>query len=391
MAKKQGMKLHTGAKRLGGTFLVAASLLLMTLTWPVPARDETPLSPPGSLPFASAHGEWNDFAPASWVTSTTIVASVQVTDPAGLSLVTALYAYSTDGGLDWTNWAAATAAETVSTTAIINAPPLTFGDGVTNVVRFDISDTAPIPATDFSPTYTLRIDSVPPSSIILIPANDALITETIGGKLLINGIAADATSGLDRVEISTDSGSGWATAAGTTAWSYTWTLPLANNISYPLRARAVDLAGNFQATMATAIVTIGVTRETFLPIVLNPPSDTYEPNDSRSGAYGPLTSGTTYDSYLWSASDTWDCYWFDPSSLGTVTIDLTSIPSGTDYDLFLYDSTTSTSSVARSQNLNNADEQIVYSLGHADRHYVCIYAFSGWSNTDSYLLRVIYP
>jgi hypothetical protein len=289
------MRLPLRVNQLMRTFIVSAGLLLAALAWPALASNRAPSPGSASLPRVSPDSGWSNFTPTGWVTTTTLVASVRVTDSAGLNLTTAVYAYSTDGGLNWSGWASAMAAGTSSTTAVITTPLLIFGDGITNAVRFAISDTATIPDTDYSPTYTLRINSTPPTRV-------------------------------------------------------------------------------------------------YLPIVFkNATGDTYEPNNSRSGAYGPLASGTVYASYIWSAADTWDCYWFDPSGLGTVTINLTSIPLGTDYDLFLYDSTTSTTSVANSRKPGNADEQIVYSLGHDGRHYICVYGYSGWSNTDSYLLSVTYP
>lgn len=283
-------------KRLGYILLVTSGLLLAALTWPVLAHEVTS-SPCTIGPYpTSPDSGWHSFAPTGWVTTTTLVASVQVTDSAGLNLTSAVYAYSTDGGLGWSNWAPATATGEVLTTATITTSLLTLDDGITNAVRFAISDTAAVPATDLSPVYSIRIDS-----------------------------------------------------------------------------------------------TSSITPVTYLPIVLkNATGDTYEPNNSRSGSYGPLTSGVVYASYIWSATDTWDCFWFEPSSLGTTTIDLTSIPPGTDYDLQLYDSATG-GPIKESRNSSNADERIVHSLSHTNRHYICIYAFSGWSSTNSYLLSVTYP
>lgn len=237
-----------------------------------------------------------------------------------------------------------------------------------------------------------RPASTGPTSTILTPSNGVLITQAAGSPLRVAGTAV-ATAGLERVEVSTNSGGLWATAVGTATWSYTWTLPAANHVVYTISARAVDKAGTVQQPPAIITVTLdNVEAVVHLPLVLkNATGDTYEPNNSRSGAYGPLASGTAYASYVWSANDTWDCYWFDPTGLGTVTITLTSIPAGTDYDLQLYDSATSSSPVKESRKFGNADEQIVYGLGHADKHYTCVYAYSGWSNADSYLLSATYP
>jgi hypothetical protein len=291
------MKTHLRVIHLGCTIIFAAALLLMLLAWPVLAGEGGLSSITTGLPYTSPDSGWSNFAPTGWVTTTTLVASVRVTDSAGLNPTTAVYAYSTDGGVSWGNWASATATADISTTAIITTPLLTLGDGITNAVRFAISDTAAVPATDLSPAYNVRIDS-----------------------------------------------------------------------------------------------TASIAAVAYLPIVLKSATgDTYEPNDTRSGSYGPLTSGAVYASYIWSPTDTWDCFWFDPSGLGPVTADLTSIPPGTDFDLYLYDSTTSASSVAKSQNPGNANERIVYFLGHDRQHYICVYAFSGWSSTDNYLLSVTYP
>jgi hypothetical protein len=67
------------------------------------------------------------------------------------------------------------------------------------------------------------------------------------GVLNISGSAADATSGIARVEISLDGGSTWVEAderANAETWAYGWDLrPLAESW-VTLRARAVDLADN---------------------------------------------------------------------------------------------------------------------------------------------------
>lgn len=93
------------------------------------------------------------------------------------------------------------------------------------------------------------IDRVPPATFIRTPVNDQAITTTM---YLITGTAFDATTGLRRVEVSTDGGANWITATGTTAWSYNWMPATQGNVS--IRARAVDNAGNVDNPGTTVTV-----------------------------------------------------------------------------------------------------------------------------------------
>lgn len=83
-------------------------------------------------------------------------------------------------------------------------------------------------------------DSTTPRSTILDPASGA---KFMAPTYRIAGSAADTGSGLERVEISFNSG-GWITAAGTTSWDYDWAVP-ADGV-FTIRSRATDKAGNVE-------------------------------------------------------------------------------------------------------------------------------------------------
>jgi bacillolysin len=116
-------------------------------------------------------------------------------------------------------------------------------------------------------------------------------------------------------------------------------------------------------------------------------NDTYEPNNSTSAAYGPITSGTAYDSYIYSGTDT-DYYYFNTTSAGTITLNLTNLPK--DYDLYLLNSSGTT--VAKSESGNTSNENIAYTATAVGKYYVKVVGYSGAnSTTTAYALTASYP
>jgi hypothetical protein len=133
------------------------------------------------------------------------------------------------------------------------------------------------------------------------------------------------------------------------------------------------------------------TYNVYLPLVTrnysSNPSDTYEPNDTLATAYGPLASGTTYTSYLPSSTDV-DYYYFDISTLGQVTIDLSNINApGSDYDMLLGNS--SGLRVGYSTGVTST-EQIIFQPTDTGRYYVEVYPYSGADPARPYYLKVQY-
>ena len=88
---------------------------------------------------------------------------------------------------------------------------------------------------------TKTTDTTAPTATITSPSSGATVTD--GNQVTVTGTAADTGGGVVAgVEVSTDGGSTWTMATGTTNWSYTWKAhgaPTAN-----LRVRAADDSGN---------------------------------------------------------------------------------------------------------------------------------------------------
>lgn len=141
---------------------------------------------------------------------------------------------------------------------------------------------------------------------------------------------------------------------------------------------ATDLYGSTEATaIANAYTAVGIV----------PFADTYESNGTTATAYGPLTSATTYNSYIASSSDI-DYYYFNTAAAGTITINLTNLPK--DYDVYLLNS--AGTQVAKSENGSTTSETITYSATGAAKFYIKVIGYSGaYSTTTAYALKATYP
>jgi bacillolysin/thermolysin len=145
---------------------------------------------------------------------------------------------------------------------------------------------------------------------------------------------------------------------------------------------ATDLygAGSAEATaIANAFTSVGVGGSTA--------TDNYEPNDTRTAAYGPIASGTTYDSYIYTSNDV-DYYYFDIASTGTITVTLSNLAG--DYDLYLYNAAGTL--LKSSLNGSTTNESITYSAAATGRYYVRVIGYNGvYSTTKPYALKTTYP
>ena len=90
---------------------------------------------------------------------------------------------------------------------------------------------------------TQSTDTTAPTSTITSPANGASLADAT--KMTISGTASDNGGGVVAgVEVSTDGGSTWHPATGTTSWSYSW---VPNRVpSAKILSRAVDDSGNLE-------------------------------------------------------------------------------------------------------------------------------------------------
>ncbi|MFP5388842.1 MAG: N,N-dimethylformamidase beta subunit family domain-containing protein, partial [Thermoleophilia bacterium] len=96
-------------------------------------------------------------------------------------------------------------------------------------------------------------DTTPPTAAVSSPAAGASLTD--GKTTTISGTASDSGGGIvAAVEVSTDGGSTWHTASGTSSWTYAWKIH--GSPSTTIQARAVDDSGNIGAPGAGTAVNV---------------------------------------------------------------------------------------------------------------------------------------
>lgn len=153
---------------------------------------------------------------------------------------------------------------------------------------------------------------------------------------------------------------------------------------------AVELEN--QQRTASPLYQVTVSRKRFVPLFLrNFPAAwaRYEPNDTFATAYGPLVTDRIYEAYIWPAGDQ-DYYYIDATSTAAdITVSLTNLPAGVDYDLYLYN--TALALVAQSAHYGNADEVIRYRPAATGRYFVRIYPYQGASKDQPYRLQAVLP
>ena len=98
-------------------------------------------------------------------------------------------------------------------------------------------------------------DTQRPTSVITSPMPGA--TEQSGATITVAGTANDTGgSQVARVELSTDGGSTWQVASGTTSWTYVWTASGSGSVT--IRSRATDTSGNVEIpSVGVAITVVG--------------------------------------------------------------------------------------------------------------------------------------
>lgn len=128
----------------------------------------------------------------------------------------------------------------------------------------------------------------------------------------------------------------------------------------------------------------------YLPIIENfcEKPDTYEPNNSFSTA-ASISFQQWYFSYIWTENDNdWYKFYVSASSSNPkyINIWLQGIPSGNDYDLYLYNPRNQ--QVAYSNAAGSSDEYIHKQVTQSGWYRVRIYPFSGFSKCHSYRVWV---
>jgi hypothetical protein len=115
--------------------------------------------------------------------------------------------------------------------------------------------------------------------------------------------------------------------------------------------------------------------------------DPYEPNDSTSQAFGPLDPAHEYHAYISGENDA-DFFYFEIEAPKRVSIALSDIPAGVDYDLYLI--TGEQDILDSSASSGETDEHIEYITSSVGVFYIAVLPFRHFSETDSYTLRVTF-
>ena len=110
-----------------------------------------------------------------------------------------------------------------------------------------------------------------------------------------------------------------------------------------------------------------------------------EPNDTFEQACGPLAPNRIYQGDFPGEEDEWDVYYIRLKATGSVEVRLSHIPSGNDYNLYLYDEERNLKGY--SGELGNRDEHILLDPLLAGKYYLAVNRVQGTSETQSYWLR----
>lgn len=187
----------------------------------------------------------------------------------------------------------------------------------------------------------------------------------------------------------------------TTTFRVTVTAP-EGSARWPIQ-NCAHLGWDIVREQACYTVLANPTTRIFLPLVMRNwvwwyAYDVYEPNDTPAQAHGPLTSGETYQAYIWDADDVDDYYYIEPSIRSTVIIDLWRIPEDADYDLHVYcfdcTSLDNHPHVKHSNEVGDQPEQIRFTSEPDRRYYIRVHSDlaldGGYNHEVPYHLRVYY-
>lgn len=112
--------------------------------------------------------------------------------------------------------------------------------------------------------------------------------------------------------------------------------------------------------------------------------DPHEPNDSMIQASGPLVAGQEYQGYV-SEKDDIDFFYLEIDAPQTVTVTLTDMPSGVDYDLYLV--TREEDILSSSSNSGPEEEHVEYTTSSVGVFYVLVLPFENFSREEPYTLQ----
>ncbi len=137
--------------------------------------------------------------------------------------------YSKDGG-SWTKYGSTYTSSPISFTGL--------GDGIYGFYTVATDNWGNVEDTPVLADTVVTLDTTAPLGSITSPSDGAI---TNSGNFAVSGLASDAASGVQKVEISVDGGSYSAVTSGTTSWSYN-ALGLADG-SHTFKIKVTDNAG----------------------------------------------------------------------------------------------------------------------------------------------------
>jgi parallel beta-helix repeat protein len=165
----------------------------------------------------------------------------------------------------------------------------------------------------------------------------------------------------------------------------TWTLSKPSGFFGPyLTATATDVEGN-TSEFSDMPFPDPYDDRVSLPLVMyspicRSPYNNYEPNNYPWQTTTGLVSGVPIQSYICSEDDIDDYFYLDVIALSPITIELTGIPAGVDYDLYLY---FGGNPVAGSNNTGNANEKITYTPLQTGRYYIRVHPYPNSKESHS--------
>jgi hypothetical protein len=194
-------------------------------------------------------------------------------------------------------------------------------DGLYTIITHAVDNAGNQPLAQDRTSINVIVDTTPPVTTITAPADGAYFTTV---PVTITGTASDATSGMAKVEISTNNGSTWTTLAATATsdnwahWSYTWTPP-ADGV-YTIKSRGTDKAGNVESVFTVDNTkTITVDRAKPAVAITAPLSAAWVPGSSFTitGTASDATSGVakvevSIDGGVWTSvtgTTSWSYSW----------------------------------------------------------------------------------
>ena len=95
-------------------------------------------------------------------------------------------------------------------------------------------------------------DRTPPTSMLSILST--ALGKTVGGSVIITGIAQDLAGRVAGVELSTDHGATWHPAEGRERWQFSWKPCRTGKVS--VQSRAIDDSGNVEAHVSAVGVIV---------------------------------------------------------------------------------------------------------------------------------------